>query len=400
MSKRVILHVGTPKTGTSYAQDVLFRNQRILAGRGISYPADRHDAHFLAALDLMGLTWGGLEAEAVGAWDALASRVRSWSGTTIISHEILAHASRGQVARALESFGETEVHLVISVRDLVRQIPAEWQENVKHRAVVGYQQFLEQLRDPRRDSRIAAWFWAVQDVPDILDRWGSGLPPERVHVVTVPPKGAPRGELWQRFITAFGLAEVNLDLGEERANVSLGVPETVLLRRINQQVNPVLAPPDYRPLVRELLAHQTWSKRTDSPRLALPPDAHAWAAGLCADWARVLAERGYDVIGSLDDLTPAAAGDFTAPEEVLERDVSDAGVDAIQALLIEAARLRRREEELLGELAESHAALQRSYLRPSYRFRERLVRMLDRSNTGQRLLGAYRGLRGRNSRSA
>ncbi len=36
------------------------------------YPADRFDAHFLAALDLMQLPWGGLENEAVGAWDALA----------------------------------------------------------------------------------------------------------------------------------------------------------------------------------------------------------------------------------------------------------------------------------------------------------------------------------------
>ena len=28
MTKKVILHVGTPKTGTSYLQDVLFRNRR------------------------------------------------------------------------------------------------------------------------------------------------------------------------------------------------------------------------------------------------------------------------------------------------------------------------------------------------------------------------------------
>ena len=28
MSERVLLHVGTPKTGTSYLQDVLFRNRR------------------------------------------------------------------------------------------------------------------------------------------------------------------------------------------------------------------------------------------------------------------------------------------------------------------------------------------------------------------------------------
>src|SRR4029079_18926194 len=136
MSKRVLLHVGTPKTGTSYLQDVLYRNRLTLAAAGIHYPAHRFDAHFLAALDLMRLPWGGLEAEAVGAWDKLAHRVRDYRGTSIISHEILATASRAQAGRALESLGHgqgTEVHLVLSVRDLVRQIPAEWQENVKHR---------------------------------------------------------------------------------------------------------------------------------------------------------------------------------------------------------------------------------------------------------------------------
>ena len=102
MTKKVILHVGTPKTGTSYLQDVLFRNRRTLAGHGILYAADRFDAQFLAALDLMRLPWGGLEREAVGAWDRLAEQVRGWHGdTAIISHEILAAASRSQVGRAL-----------------------------------------------------------------------------------------------------------------------------------------------------------------------------------------------------------------------------------------------------------------------------------------------------------
>ena len=105
VTRRVLLHVGAPKTGTSFVQDILFTNRDALRERGILYPADRHDAHFLAALDLMELPWGGLEHEAVGAWDRLAAEVRDWPGTAIISHEILGTASRVQVARALESLG-------------------------------------------------------------------------------------------------------------------------------------------------------------------------------------------------------------------------------------------------------------------------------------------------------
>ena len=207
MSDKVLLHVGTPKTGTSYLQDVLFRNRVKLLAHGITYPAERFDAHFLAALDLMKMPWGGLQAEAIGAWDELAAAVRKAPGTAIISHEILGTASRLQVARALRSLdgGDTEIHLVFSARDLVRQIPAEWQENVKHRRTKTYGEFLEDLQDPERSAEVAQWFWGVQEVPDVLDRWAESLPRERVHLVTVPRPGASPTLLWERFAGVFGI---------------------------------------------------------------------------------------------------------------------------------------------------------------------------------------------------
>ncbi len=404
--RRVLLHVGTPKTGTSYLQDVLHRNRETLAMHDICYPADRFDAHFLAALDLMRLPWGGLETEAVGAWDRLATAVRECPGTSIISHEILATASRSQVGRALASLGADdpdgpEVHVVLSVRDLVRQIPAEWQENVKHRSPLSFERFLERIRDPERATRIGTWFWGVQEIPDILDRWGHDLPPERIHLVTVPPPGAPPGLLWERFSSAFGLDGIDLDLTAERANPSLGVPETALLRRINRSANRVLDPSFYRPLVRELLAHQTLSKRSKSPRLRLPPTEYPWVHDLELSWVAEIERRGYDVVGEVTDLVgaePDAA--YADPDSPSERAVAGAAVDAIRALLLENARLRGEEARLSGELQATRDELDRAYLRPSYVTRQRVVRRLQRGAAGRGLLGAYRRLRGRNSRSA
>jgi hypothetical protein len=408
MTRRVLLHVGTPKTGTSYLQDVLFRNRRLLEDHGILYAADRFDAHFLAALDLMRLPWGGLEREAVGAWERLAKQVRSWPGeTAVISHEILAAASRSQVGRALESLGHqrgrdgVDVHLVLSVRDLVRQIPAEWQENVKHRSGMSYQRFLDRVTDPSRNSRIASWFWSVQEVPEILDRWGADLPPERVHLVTVPSPGGAPDLLWKRFSQAFGLEGIDLALEDERVNPSLGVPETALIRRINRSANRVLPPADYRPLVRELLAHQTLSRRVLSPRLALPPEHVPWVQERETAFVAAIQRRGYDVVGDLDDLRGnATLHPYVDPDKPRERDVAFAAVDAIKALLLETARLRAEEERLRGELEETRAALARSYLRPSFRAREKVVRGLARNPLGRGLLSVYRFARGRSSRSA
>ena len=403
MSERIFVHVGTPKTGTSYLQDVLFRNREVLNEAGLCYPADRHDAHFLAALDLMSLPWAGLEQEAIGAWDRLAAWTREWHGTAIISHEILAIASRLQVRRALESLGhpDTEVHVVVSVRDLVRQIPAEWQENVKHRSELSYAEFLEQIREPERQGRIASWFWGVQEIPDVLARWGADVPPERVHLVTVPPPGGQRDLLWGRFCEALGLTGLELDREVERVNPSLGVPETALVRRINLRANAVVSPPVYRPLVRELLAHRTLSQRTESPRLMLPPDVHPWALDLTRSWVEEVKGHGYDVIGDLDDLLgPPPASDFVDPDRPEEADVADAAVDAIRALLVENARLMRVERDLAAELDHTRHELERSYLRPAYRLRVLIVRFLEHSPPGRAVLGVYRRLRGRSSLSA
>ena len=399
--RRVILHVGTPKTGTSHLQDVLFRNREMLAKRGILYPADRFDAHFLAALDLMKLTWGGLEQEAVGAWASLAARVRAWPGTSIVSHEIFAKATPTQVRHALTSLGEdAEVHLVLSVRDLVRQIPAEWQENVKHRSQISYRRFLEQLADPSREGRISSWFWGVQELPDILDRWGASLPPGNVHLVTVPPSGAPQDELWRRFSRVFGLDGIDLEISPERANASMGVPETTLVRQINRRFSKVVTPADYRPLVRELLAHQTFARRTDSPRLALPPAEHARVQAISTSWVEELSRRGYQVEGDLADLIGGSPRPYTDPDTVSDAELYEPAMDVIQALLVEAARLRGREAALAEELRHARIELDGGGRHLTRRVAEKIVATLRRSATGRRLLAFYRDVRGRNSPSA
>lgn len=408
MSRRVLLHVGTPKTGTSYLQDVLFRNRARLLKQGVNYPAERFDAHFLAALDLMRLRWGGLEQQAVGAWDRLAADVREHDGISIISHEILATASRTQVARALASLGHeadgtgTEVHLIISARDLVRQIPAEWQENVKHRAGFRFSRFLSLIRDPERSHRVGAWFWGVQEIPDILARWGASIPPERIHIVTVPPPGGAPDVLWQRFSAAFGLDDLDLELGTERSNPSLGVPESALVRRINKLAAADLPPVHYRPLVRELLAHRTLSRRTSSPRLSLPPDQYPWVAELTEAWIAELTDKKYDVVGDLADLRgvePAAEG-WANPDRPSERQVASAALEAIKALLIEAAERQVENDQLRTKLEEARREVIRARTPRLMRSMEWTVQKLETSEQGRKALGAYRLARGRNSRSA
>lgn len=400
MTRRVLLHVGAPKTGTSFVQDILFRHREELRERGILYPADRHDAHFLAALDLMELPWGGLEREAGGRWDALAAEVRAWPGTAIVSHEILGTASRVQVARALESLEgpDTELHVVFSARDLVRQIPAEWQENVKHRRTKTYGRFLENLRDPQREAEVAQWFWGVQEIPDVLDRWGESLPREQVHVVTVPPPGSSPTLLWERFAGLFGIDPTEFT-PSDKSNASLGVPESAMVRRLNTRVNHTLPNHHYRSFVRELLVHQNLSRHAGSPRLSLPEDAYRWAADLGRTWVSELALRGYDVVGTLDDLVPTEPAPYVDPDACDEHDVAEAALDGLAIMTTETARLRDVEIELHGVIEDLMGQLDRFHATRSYKAKERLVAMSRTNAVARAGLAVYRRLRGRNSAS-
>src|SRR5918997_238517 len=145
MADVVHLHVGAPKTGTTYLQDRLLANRHSLAERGVSYPVGPAGDMFDPALDLIDRRWGGHREVVRGGWDGLVARVRQVEGTAVISHEILAGARSDQVERAMRDL-DGEVHVVYSARDIARQVPAEWQESVKHQRRRSFRGVLRQVR--------------------------------------------------------------------------------------------------------------------------------------------------------------------------------------------------------------------------------------------------------------
>ena len=177
-SRRVYLHVGAPKTGTTYVQDRLALNAASLRRHGYRYPVGPHQDMFLPALDLVDRPWGGMRPQAAGEWEKLVRRVRRTSGTAVVSHEILAGAKPAEARRALSDLSFAEVHVVYSARDVARQVAAEWQEQLKHQRRVSFRTFLAQLRDSDQ-RRATRWFWRVQGLPGVLERWGGGLRPDR-----------------------------------------------------------------------------------------------------------------------------------------------------------------------------------------------------------------------------
>jgi hypothetical protein len=338
MTRRVLLHVGAPKSGTTYLQEKCRLNAALLEEQGLTYPPTRSKTHFLPALDLIQRNWGGELERAAGAWDELVAQTQKVSGDVLITHEILAAATPEQVQRAVASFPDDEVHVVYTARDLARQVPAEWQENLKHRAKVPFQRFLDRLMEPPR-TRTAAWFWRVQGLPDVLTRWGSGLPAERVHVVTVPPKGAPHELLWERFCRVLGVDPQRDYAESEAVNSSIGIAEAAMLRRLNRRLPPaVLGRDAYVDLVRNVVVRDTLSQREDMVMATVPPEHRDFFDDIAAQWRDWLEGSGVDVVGDIADLEPCwpeATPDDRLPDRPGPGKVADAAIEALAAVILE-----------------------------------------------------------------
>jgi hypothetical protein len=379
MSRRVYLHIGAPKTGTTYLQDRLAINASSLADHGIHFPSRSPLVspalfHFRAALDLLGQDWGGEPGHAAGNWDSLVKRVRRKSGTVIVSHEILAPARPDVVARAMADLEGSEVHIVYSARDLGRAVPAAWQESIKQGRRWTYRKFL------RKTRRGKPWFFRAFDLPSVLATWGSGLPPERIHVVTVPHRtdplagsaaisssgpveALPGDPLWLRFCAVFGIDPAWAPRDSDRANRSLGVAETQLIRQLNRRLERVTRrEASYDALIREMLAQDQLVRRSSAP-VRLPPTLYDWAEQVSEQWVDYLQGSGVDVVGDLDDLRPVRPPEnarWHNPDRVPARQRLQVSLDALAAMTREAAarpdpdqrfthRMRQRAERLRGQ---------------------------------------------------
>jgi hypothetical protein len=314
----------------------MWRNRGELAAAGVLLPGHHPQDHFRAQNDLRDVP--KLPGDPAGSWaaewDVLALQAREAPGVSVISHELFCAADAGQAGRAVRSLRPAEVHVVVTVRDMGSLLPAEWQESVKHRTDRNWTDWLKDVIDDESvaPDRRQAWFWRVHDTLAILDIWSRLVPPEHVHVITVPPAGAGNTLLWERFAGLLGIDPASADTSRARPNASLGVAEVEFLRRLNMALSPEIPDWFYMWNVKETLAHQTLASRPRGRRLVLPPDRAAWAADQAEGLIAALKGTRYDIIGDLDELRPRPAAEpAVRPEDTPAGEMLDAAVAAAAA---------------------------------------------------------------------
>jgi hypothetical protein len=345
----VFVHIGLAKTGTTHLQSTMSRNREQLRSDGFLYPGGRFAGHFFAALDVMQTPFRSHKYEqTAGAWEATVRELLAWDGPALVSHEVLATASREAVQRIADSLPGVELHVVITARDLARQLPAVWQERLKVGHDLTWATFLSAVKDTDRDTtgdaepadpdagRIGRVFWRGHNLTEVAARWEAAVPADRIHVVTVPNVGADPALLWRRFAETLGLDPDRYVIPDRGANKSLGPAEAELLRRTNPGLMAALTWEDYERYAKWDLSERVLASREQSGRIVLPASEWDWAVQRCERTLGELRQRGYDVVGELDDLRPQrrpASPSDREPDQTDEREVAGVAVDAVAGLL-------------------------------------------------------------------
>jgi hypothetical protein len=349
VASRVVLHVGLPKTGTTYLQEVLVRNRDGLRDAGVLYPFVKPQAMFLGAVEVRGSheKFGLTAADVAGTWRALCDRVLEHDGTSVISHEILGGAQPDEIAAALRPLSGVEVDVVVTARDLGRQATAHWQEEVKlgdSRSFADFERDQFRADLPRGAVGERPHFWHAQDYAAALRRWSSAAPAERVHLVVCPPPGAAPDLLWRRFADACGItgaADRMVDpTAVDPANQSLTTEAIAVLRSLNARLAGLITPREHARFVKRELGEGRLAARPGTPPRT-PSSLGEVLLPATRLWWQQIESGGYPVHGDLDDLTPVLGGPHDAHPDDVPAGVPDPA--EVEGLMAEV--LRRVEAE-------------------------------------------------------
>ncbi len=88
----------------------------------------------------------------------------------------------------------------------------------------------------------------------MVERWGSGLEPSRIHVLVLPAPDAPRETLLHQFCALVGIDPTDLATDQAREYRSLGVVEAELLRKISPHLTSFTPARDRGVWIRSYLA--------------------------------------------------------------------------------------------------------------------------------------------------
>ncbi|MFD7131785.1 hypothetical protein [Streptomyces sp. NPDC059894] len=296
-----LLHIGPHKTGTTAIQGALFAAKDRMPAHGVVFPAtSRHPMQaVLAACARPGMMGDTTPTEQ--HWTRLVEQVRATGrDTSVISSEFFADAPDDEtIARIVEDLGGERVHVLVTLRPLVRIMPSQWQQYVQNGLRMSYEEWLEHMLRKAPYEKPNPSFWRRHRHDRLVERWVRVAGAGRVTVVVVDDRD--RDGLMRTFEALLGLPDRLLQPVPDTANRSLTLAETEMLRNLNKEFRGNGLPDElYSKLVRHgavMHMKNACSPTSRDVRISTPAWAAEAAAAIGAEMTGRIEAMGVRVIG-------------------------------------------------------------------------------------------------------
>ena len=254
MKKKVYLHVGFHKTGTTAIQEALFTHSDQLRILGIDYATKKGKANHREAWALSERYWGwkkrGGEQTSIVEWQKRVKNLKAQKIDSVVSSEFFSEINDDQLNLMANDLKDFDVEIIFTIRPLAKLLGSSYQQYLKYGIKASYEEWLEDIFHNSEKPKFTPTFWKRHRHEEVMSRWANAFGNQKIHLVVVDESEPDL--LYDSFnkilkLPAGTLKEVK-GLGSNR---SLNYPEIALLLAINKAFPKDRAWSDYEVFIRE-----------------------------------------------------------------------------------------------------------------------------------------------------
>lgn len=332
MSKRLVIHPGFHKSGTTALQEAFAANREQLSKLDIFYPSIGTKAHHRVAWALTQRPWGwnkrGGQRTPEKFWDRMVDRLGASNlQTALLSSEFFSEIDGEKIRKIRSDIKGRDVNILFTLRPLAKLLPSSYQQYLKYGITVQYEDWLHAILDKPGESKVSPTFWKRHSHDKVIARWVDVFGASKVTVLIV--NEAQPTFLFDEINKYLELPPGTLKAENSGSNRSLTMEEIALLLELNRQFPKERVWDEYEIFIRagyirELTDHVP--PAPDKARLLTPDWAIAKANQLGGEIKREIENLGVRVIGDIDSLGNATVpvGSSAYPETIDIKTVASA----------------------------------------------------------------------------
>jgi hypothetical protein len=330
--KRLVIHPGFHKSGTTALQESFAINRELLKENGILYPPIGTKAHHRVAWALTQKPWGwskrGGEKTPEKYWDRMASRINgAKEETVILSSEFFSELDGEKIRKVRSDIKGRDIQILFTLRPLAKLLPSSYQQYLKYGITIEYEDWLHAILDNPGESKVSPTFWKRHSHGKVVARWVDIFGKSNVTLLIV--NEAQPTFLFDEINKFLSLPTGTLSAAPSGSNRSLTMEEISLLLELNRQFPKERVWDEYEIFIRAGYIKELTDfvpPAPDKARLLTPQWAIDKANELGAEIQRELLGSGARIIGDIDSLGNASVpvGTSTYPDTIDIKTVSAA----------------------------------------------------------------------------